>query len=373
MRSLLSLRTNKALVARLGEFVTLPAEEQRYRAPQGGRRPAPGRRPAAAAAAQLALARGVLRGRRRRADQARPEQDDLVVGLRRAPARRWSPGCCSAPFWVAPRDRAAARAQPRRPRQGAQGQEATSASSFPRTSTCSRRRSAPGTASRARWVSSRTRHRSRRSVSSSRVVTDEQLGIPLDEALEVTAKRMQNTDIDQVAVLALIQREAGGNTAEVLDQVTTNIRARMDIRRLVTVLTAQGKFSAVVVACVPLGIFLFLMLVNPDHLDPLFHQTARAGRGDRRDLHDARSASTSSGASSRSSSEHDPFRSHPRPVPPRHRGDDGAPGAHDACRPVHRDARADQRLRLRRDASRPRSTQGPSLRARLGDITRCDR
>jgi tight adherence protein B len=106
-----------------------------------------------------------------------------------------------------------------------------------------------------------------------RVVTDEQLGIPLDEALEVTAKRMQNIDIDQVAVLALIQREAGGNTAEVLDQVTTNIRARMDIRRLVTVLTAQGKFSAVVVACVPLGIFLFLMLVNPDHLDPLFHQT----------------------------------------------------------------------------------------------------
>jgi tight adherence protein B len=107
----------------------------------------------------------------------------------------------------------------------------------------------------------------------SRVVTDEQLGIPLDEALEVTAKRMQNTDIDQLAVLALVQREAGGNTAEVLDQVTTNIRARMDVRRLVTVLTAQGKFSAVVVACVPLGIFLFLMLVNPSHLDPLYHRT----------------------------------------------------------------------------------------------------
>jgi tight adherence protein B len=106
-----------------------------------------------------------------------------------------------------------------------------------------------------------------------RVVTDEQLGIPLDEALEVTAKRMQNPDIDQVAVLALVQREAGGNTAEVLDQVTANIRARMDIRRLVKVLTAQGKFSSVVVAMVPIGIFLFLLLVNPSHLDPLFHDT----------------------------------------------------------------------------------------------------
>ena len=74
-------------------------------------------------------------------------------------------------------------------------------------------------------------------------------------------------------MLALVQREAGGNTAEVLDQVTKNIRARMDVRRLVTVLTAQGKFSSVVIAMVPLGIFFFLMLVNPSHLDPLFHQT----------------------------------------------------------------------------------------------------
>jgi tight adherence protein B len=106
-----------------------------------------------------------------------------------------------------------------------------------------------------------------------RVVTDEQLGIPLDEALEVTAKRMQNSDIDQVAVLALVQREAGGNTAEVLDQVTANIRARMDIRRLVKVLTAQGKFSSVVVAMVPLGIFLFIMAFNPSQLDPLFHDS----------------------------------------------------------------------------------------------------
>ena len=47
----------------------------------------------------------------------------------------------------------------------------------------------------------------------------------------------------------------------------------MDIRRLVKVLTAQGKFSSVVVALVPVGIFLFLLLVNPSHLDPLFHET----------------------------------------------------------------------------------------------------
>jgi tight adherence protein B len=106
-----------------------------------------------------------------------------------------------------------------------------------------------------------------------RVVTDEQLGIPLDEALEVTAKRMQNPDMDQVAVLALVQREAGGNTAEVLDQVIANIRARMDLRRMVTVLTAQGKFSSWIVAAVPVGLFIFIALINPSQLDPLLHRT----------------------------------------------------------------------------------------------------
>jgi tight adherence protein B len=104
-----------------------------------------------------------------------------------------------------------------------------------------------------------------------RVVTDEQLGIPLDQALEVTAKRMQNTDMEQVAILALVQREAGGNTAEVLDQVIANIRARMDLRRLVKVLTAQGKFSSWVVAAVPVFVFVFILLFNPDQLQPLFN------------------------------------------------------------------------------------------------------
>ena len=81
-----------------------------------------------------------------------------------------------------------------------------------------------------------------------RVVTDEALGIPLDEALEVTAKRMQSTDMDQVAVLALVQREAGGNTAEVLDQVTKNIRREWTSVAWCEVLTTQGKFSSWVVA-----------------------------------------------------------------------------------------------------------------------------
>lgn len=103
-----------------------------------------------------------------------------------------------------------------------------------------------------------------------RVVTDEQLGIPLDEALEVTARRMKNTDLDQVAVVALLQREAGGNMAEVLDQVIENVRARMELRRLIRVLTAQGRLARWIISAVPFFLFFFLLFVNPDHLQPLF-------------------------------------------------------------------------------------------------------
>jgi tight adherence protein B len=104
-----------------------------------------------------------------------------------------------------------------------------------------------------------------------RVVTDERLGVPLDQALEVTAARMRSSDIDQVALLALIQREAGGNMAEVLDQVIINIRAREEVRRLVRVLTAQGRLSRWVITGVPIALFVFILLFNPDQLDPLFH------------------------------------------------------------------------------------------------------
>lgn len=104
-----------------------------------------------------------------------------------------------------------------------------------------------------------------------RVVTDERLGVPLDQALEVTAARMKSTDLDQVALLALIQREAGGNMAEVLDQIIVNIRAREEVRRLVKVLTAQGRMARWVIIGVPVGLFFMILLINPDQIQPLFH------------------------------------------------------------------------------------------------------
>ena len=116
--------------------------------------------------------------------------------------------------------------------------------SFPTTSRCLHPRSGPGTRWSERCRSSSTRRRNRRRDEFRRIVTDEQLGIPLDETLEVTARRMDSRDMEQVAVVALLQRDAGGNMAEVLDRVIENIRARQEVLRLVRTLTAQGRLRA---------------------------------------------------------------------------------------------------------------------------------
>jgi len=271
LRSLWSLRSNKALVARLGEFVTLPAEEQ-----------AKERRKEVDA---LLLAASEQKKRKKKVRWLEGFSEDvdvaqikhepqnmlwlsvgvgLVIGVLAAVllGPLWFILCIAPP--IALNTYVRGKARKIRNDFGEQLPENLDV-------LASALRAGHSLANAMGVVADEAPEPSKREFR--RVVTDEQLGIPLEDALEVTAKRMQNPDVDQVAILALVQREAGGNTAEVLDQVTANIRARMDIRRLVRVLTAQGKFSSVVVAMVPVGIFIFLLLVNPSHLDPLFHDT----------------------------------------------------------------------------------------------------
>jgi tight adherence protein B len=103
-----------------------------------------------------------------------------------------------------------------------------------------------------------------------RVIADEQLGIPLEESLLKVADRMDNRDLEQVALVASLQRRTGGNTAEVLDQVTETIRERFELRRLVRTLTAQGRLSRWIVSFLPLGLLLAILAINPGYVKPLF-------------------------------------------------------------------------------------------------------
>jgi tight adherence protein B len=102
-----------------------------------------------------------------------------------------------------------------------------------------------------------------------RVLQDEQLGVPIDDALMVMARRMESYDAEQLALVMRLQREAGGNTAEVLDRVAEVIRGRMELRRLVDVLTAQARISRWILTLLPVGVLLMLLLSGGDYLDPM--------------------------------------------------------------------------------------------------------
>jgi tight adherence protein B len=104
-----------------------------------------------------------------------------------------------------------------------------------------------------------------------RVMQDEQLGVPVDEALTVMSERMQNEDLEQVALVTRLAREAGGNTAEVLDRVVDNIRGKQELRRLVRVLTSQGRLARWILTVLPLALAAWILVINPHWLDPLFN------------------------------------------------------------------------------------------------------
>ena len=106
-----------------------------------------------------------------------------------------------------------------------------------------------------------------------RVVADEQLGVPIDQALEVVVQRMESRELEQVALVAALQRETGGNTAEVLDRVTDTIRERFELRRMVTTLTAQGRMSRWVLTALPLFLLLAITLINPGYMNIMYHTT----------------------------------------------------------------------------------------------------
>jgi tight adherence protein B len=107
-----------------------------------------------------------------------------------------------------------------------------------------------------------------------RVVADEQLGVPLEDALHVVVERMESRELEQVALVAALQRQTGGNTAEVLDRVTETIRERFELRRTVRTLTAQGRLSRWVVSFLPLFLLLVITLINPGYMHVMYSSLA---------------------------------------------------------------------------------------------------
>jgi tight adherence protein B len=106
-----------------------------------------------------------------------------------------------------------------------------------------------------------------------RVVTEARLGRPLEESLDGVAMRMDSGDFGWATMAIRIQREVGGNLAELLVTVADTMTERERLRRDVNALTAEGKVSAVVLGVMPLFLGLFIYAANPGYLDPLLEET----------------------------------------------------------------------------------------------------
>jgi tight adherence protein B len=99
-----------------------------------------------------------------------------------------------------------------------------------------------------------------------RIINETRVGRQLNDSLDETAARMRSDDFTWVTQAIAINREAGGNLAEVLDGVANTIRERNQIRRQVQALSAEGKLSAYVLMALPFGVGGFLMFSNPAYM-----------------------------------------------------------------------------------------------------------
>ena len=102
-----------------------------------------------------------------------------------------------------------------------------------------------------------------------RVVVETRLGRDFTDSLTALARRMESNDMRWVAEAIGIQREVGGDLAEVLDTLAETIRERSQIRRQVHALSAEGRISAVILIALPLVLALVISIINPLYLADL--------------------------------------------------------------------------------------------------------
>ncbi len=103
-----------------------------------------------------------------------------------------------------------------------------------------------------------------------------QYGVPFEQALRHLGERVPLSDIGYFIAAVLIQREAGGNLAELIDNIASLVRQRTKFHGQVRTLTAEGRLSATILTLLPVGVGLMVYLINPVFLSVLW--TEPAGR-----------------------------------------------------------------------------------------------
>jgi tight adherence protein B len=107
-----------------------------------------------------------------------------------------------------------------------------------------------------------------------RVLAEARLGRPVDEALQDAADRIHNRDFSESVVAVRIQQETGGNLAALFDTLAETMVQRLQMRREVRTLTAEGRLSAYVLGIMPLALGIFIFFANRPYELILFHYSS---------------------------------------------------------------------------------------------------
>ncbi|GAA4897673.1 hypothetical protein GCM10025789_14520 [Tessaracoccus lubricantis] len=99
-----------------------------------------------------------------------------------------------------------------------------------------------------------------------RVINESRLGRPFVEAMAEVAQRTQDEDFEWVVQAIAINREVGGNLADVLAGVGATIRERVQLKRQVEALAAEGKLSGLILSLLPIAVFFLLWIGNPEYI-----------------------------------------------------------------------------------------------------------
>ena len=102
-----------------------------------------------------------------------------------------------------------------------------------------------------------------------RALVETRLGVPIEDALDSIGQRMESADFAWTVMAIRIQREVGGNLAELLLNVAATLRERDYLRRQVKSLSAEGRFSAYILLGLPVVVILYMIVSNPTYVDPL--------------------------------------------------------------------------------------------------------
>jgi len=106
-----------------------------------------------------------------------------------------------------------------------------------------------------------------------RICKEQELGVDLKDSMYKIARQSRNSEMKLLATAVVIQFQSGGNFADLMDSLSSVIRARVQLNRRIRVITAQTQFSKRILIAMPIVLLMILNTMNPDYMDPMFTTT----------------------------------------------------------------------------------------------------